>query len=52
VHLDYLSIFSGIQAEKVGNPNEQKCENCTKAEKTKYCAMKLSQIQNSEVNNV
>jgi hypothetical protein len=49
VHFDYLSLFSGTQAEKVGNPGK-KCENCkraknkTKQNKTKYCAMKLSQI--------
>jgi hypothetical protein len=33
------------QAKKVGNPGE-KCENCIRAgKKTKYCAMKLSQIR-------
>jgi hypothetical protein len=46
VHFDYLSLFSGTQAEKVGNPTEifKKCENCIKAERNKYCAMKLNQI--------
>jgi hypothetical protein len=31
-HFDYLSLFSGTQAEKVGNLGE-KCENCIRAEK-------------------
>jgi hypothetical protein len=36
---------NGTQAEKVGNPKN--CENYKRAEKTKYCAMKLSQIRRS-----
>jgi hypothetical protein len=30
--LDTLSLFSGIQAEKVGKPKTN-CENCKRAEK-------------------
>jgi hypothetical protein len=30
-HFDYLSLFSGTQAEKVGNPEKKTCENCTRA---------------------
>jgi hypothetical protein len=33
-----LILFSGTQAEKIGNPKN--CENCKRAEKIKYCAMK------------
>jgi hypothetical protein len=32
VHFDYLSLFSGTQAEKVGNP-KKKSENCIRAKK-------------------
>jgi hypothetical protein len=31
VHFDYSSLFSGTQAETVGNPKN--CENCKRAEK-------------------
>jgi hypothetical protein len=40
-HFDYSSLFSGTQDEKVGNP-KKKFENCIRAEKKKYCVMKLS----------
>jgi hypothetical protein len=44
-HFDYLSLFNGTQAEKVGN-TKKKCENCTRAgNKNKYCAMKLNKIR-------
>jgi hypothetical protein len=43
-HFDYSSLFSGTQAEKVGNPKKN-CKNYTRAEKTKYCAMKLNHIR-------
>jgi hypothetical protein len=43
-HFDYLCLFGGTQAEKVGHPKKN-CENCIRAEKTKYCAMKFSQIR-------
>jgi hypothetical protein len=32
VHFDYLSLFSGTQAEKVENP-KRNCENCIRAKK-------------------
>jgi hypothetical protein len=42
----FKSLQSSTQAEKVGNlKKKKKCENCIRAEKTKYCAMKLSQIR-------
>jgi hypothetical protein len=41
IHFDYLGIFSGTLAEKVGNP--EKSENCIRDKKKCY-AMKLSQI--------
>jgi hypothetical protein len=34
-HFDYLSLFSGTHAEKVGNPTKKNCENSTRAEKNK-----------------
>jgi hypothetical protein len=29
----------------IDNPKNKNCENCTRAERTKYCAMKLSHIR-------
>jgi hypothetical protein len=45
-HFEYSSLFSGTQAEKVGNP-EKNCENCIKSQKTQ----KLSQIAMHEGDN-
>jgi hypothetical protein len=45
MHISTTYVYSVVLQLKKLEIRKKNCENCVRAEKTKYCAMKVSQIR-------